>query len=251
MLSLLYYIFLVVLCTVFMVLSAVALLVCWPFDKARRVVHRLTCVMVRIFFTIPPCWQRRVVGRENVDPKGSYVVVVNHRSMIDIPSVYTLPLNFRWVSKREVFRIPFFGQFLLLHGDICIDRGHASQAMEQLIRDGKLWLSRGASVAIFPEGTRSKDGEIHRFKAGAFNLAKEAGVAILPVVLEGTDRLIHPNRLFSWRNRITVRILPPVSAAMVAETDTHTLIEQVHEQMCQALSELRDENSKSASKKLF
>ncbi len=70
--------------------------------------------------------------------------------------------------------------------------------MEQLVREGKKWISRGASVAIFPEGTRSKDGEIHRFKAGAFTLAKEAGAEILPVVLDGTKTLIKKNLAFNW-----------------------------------------------------
>ena len=119
MLSALYYLLLVLLCTLFMILSALALVVCYPFDRGRRTVHELSRILVRIF--------------------------------------YYIPLNFRWVSKREVFKTPFFGQFLLLHGDICIDRGHAAEALEQLVRDGKKWISRGASVAIFPEGTRSKD----------------------------------------------------------------------------------------------
>ena len=165
--------------------------------------------------------------------------MVNHQAGLDIPTLYFVPLNFRWVSKREVFKVPFFGQFLLLHGDICINRGHATAAMEKVIRDGKLWLSRGASVAIFPEGTRSKDGQIHRFKAGAFTLAKEAGVPILPVVLDGTQRVIGRNRLFNWRNRITVKVLPPVPAAEVAATETHVLMDGVRERMAAALAEVR------------
>lgn len=239
MFSVLYYLFLVLLCTTFMIISAIALVVCWPFDKGRRVVHRLTCIMVRIFFAVPPCWRLRLIGSELVDRSQNYVVVANHSAMIDIPSLYSVPLNFRFVSKREVFKIPFFGQFLLLHGDICIDRGRAAEAMEQLLRDGKLWISRGASVTIFPEGTRSKNGEIQRFKAGAFSLAKEAGVAILPVVLDGTRTLIKKNKMFNWGNRITVKVLPPVPAEQVAALETHELIDQVHGAMCEALADIR------------
>ena len=80
--------------------------------------------------------------------------------------------------------MPFMGPLLTIHGDIPIERGNAAEAMAKVLRLGKLWLSRGASVAIFPEGTRSKTGEINRFKAGAFSLAKEAGVEILPIVKE-------------------------------------------------------------------
>ena len=239
MLSLIFFIFLVLLCTLFMVLSALALVLCWPFDRARRTVHELSRIQVRIFYAIRTLWGQRVIGRKEVDRHQRYVIVINHRTVIDIPTLYYLPLNFRWVSKREVYKVPFFGQYLFLHGDICINRGRATEAMEQLLREVKLWLSRGASVAIFPEGTRSKDGEIHRFKAGAFLLAKEAGVAILPVVTEGTNTLIRPNGLYNWGNRITIRVLPPVPAERVAAEDPHVLMQEVHDAMCSALEEIR------------
>lgn len=239
MLSTLYYLFLVLLCTLFMILSAIALVVCYPFDKGRRVVHELSRILVRTFFLIPPFWRQTVIGRELIDRKKRYVIVVNHNTVIDIPALYYIPLNFRWVSKREVFKTPFFGQYLILHGDICINRGRATEALEQMIRDGRMWISRGASVAIFPEGTRSKDGEIHRFKAGAFTLAKEAGVDILPVVLDGTKTLIKKNMLFNWGNRITIRVLPPIPAAQVVATETHELMQEVQGRMCAALAEIR------------
>ena len=199
-----------------------------PEDRARTVPD-----------TGPPLWKFRVTGREYIDRRKPYVIVVNHQAGLDIPTLYFVPLNFRWVSKREVFKVPFFGQFLLLHGDICINRGHATAAMEKVIRDGKLWLSRGASVAIFPEGTRSHDGEIYRFKAGAFTLAREAGVEILPVVLDGTTTMIGRNGMFNWRNKLTVSILPPVSAERVAAADPKELMEQVRASMCVRLAEIR------------
>ena len=239
MLSAIYYLFLVLLCTFFMVLSAVALVLCYPFDRGRRTVHELSRILVRIFFGIPPFWRQRIIGLEHVDRSKQYVIVLNHNTVIDIPTLYYVPLNFRWVSKREVFKVPFFGQFLVLHGDICIDRGRAAEAMEQLLRQGKTWIGRGASVAIFPEGTRSKDGEIHRFKAGAFSLAREAGVEILPVVLDGTPTLIKRNFLFNWSNRITLRVLPPMSVEHIAATEQHELMEEVHAAMCDALAEIR------------
>ncbi len=239
MISALYYILLSVLCLIFMALSAVALVVCYPFDKGRRVVHELSRILVRIFYALPPLWKQRIEGLEHVDRSKQYVIVLNHNAMTDIPALYHVPLNFRWVSKREVFRIPFFGQFLRLHGDICIDRGRAAEAMEQLIRKGKLWISRGASIAIFPEGTRSKDGEIHRFKAGAFMLAKEAGVEILPVVLDGTRTAVKKNRMFNWRNKTMLRVLDPVAVDTVRTMDVHDLMEMVHGRMVEALNEIK------------
>lgn len=240
MLSALYYLFLVLLCTFFMILSALALILCYPFDRGRRTVHELSRILVRTFFFIPPFWRQTIIGRELIDRKKRYVIVVNHNTVIDIPALYYIPLNFRWVSKREVFRLPFFGLMLLVHGDIPIERGSAAAAMAKVIRDGKLWLSRGASVAIFPEGTRSKDGEIHRFKMGAFNLAKEADVDILPVVMTGTGATFKGWRM-NWSNRIAIRVLPPVSAERVAASDVKTLAEEVRGNMIEALAALRAE----------
>ena len=217
----------------------VPLVVCYPFDRGRRTVHELSRILVRIFFVSPLRWRQRVEGRELIDRRKRYVIVINHNTVIDIPTLYYIPLNFRWVSKREVFRVPFFGQYLVLHGDICIDRGRAAEALEQMVRKGKMWIGRGASIAIFPEGTRSKDGEIHRFKAGAFTLAREAGVDILPVVLDGTRTLIRKNLLFNWGNRITIRVLPPVPAERVAAEDPHELMTEVHDAMCAALADIR------------
>ena len=207
MLSILYYIWLTLYCAVMLVISVVALAVTYPFQKSRRIVHELSRWLAQSFLLVFP---RRIEGLEHVDRKGRYVIVLNHQSRVDIVALYFVPLNFRWVSKREVFRIPFIGQFLLVHGDIPIDRGHAAEAMEQMLREGKLWLSRGVSVSVFPEGTRSRDGEIHRFKAGAFTLAKAAGVAVLPVVLDGTARVIRPNRLFVFS------AIPPNSGSQTA-----------------------------------
>lgn len=239
MLSLLYYLFLAGLCTVGMILSAVALVLLFAVDRPRRVVHEISRGMVHIFFGIPPLWRVEVEGLEHVDRSKSYVIVLNHQAMTDIPALYKVPLNFRWVSKREVFRIPFFGQFLRLHGDICIDRGNAREAMEQLLGKGKMWIGRGVSVAIFPEGTRSKDGEIHRFKAGAFELAREAGVELLPVVLDGTAQLVRKNRLFKWRHTLVLHVLQPVATEHIAAADTKELMVEVHDRMACRLAQIR------------
>ena len=161
--------------------------------------------------------------------------------MADIISLYFLPLNFRWVSKREVFWVPFMGPLLSIHGDIPIERGNPKAAMAKVSRLGKLWLSRGATVAIFPEGTRSKDGEIHNFKMGAFSLAKEAGVEILPVVMTGTNNSIKKNKMVNWGNRVAIRVLKPVPTEEVASLGTKELSLQVQERMIKALAELREE----------
>ena len=239
MLSILYYLFLIVLCTLMVLISLVALVVCYPFDKPRRVVHEISRAVVRTFWAISPFWRFRIEGMERVNKKGKYVIVINHQAMTDIPALYFVPLNFRWVSKREVFKIPFFGQMLRLHGDICIDRGKASEARDQLLREGKRWLDMGVSIAIFPEGTRSKDGEIHRFKSGAFELAQSVGVEILPVVLNGTDKVVKKNKLFKWRNVVTVKVLEPISVERVKGSDVRELSEEVRVLMAESRAEIR------------
>lgn len=239
MFTLLFAIYTFVICTVMLLLSVVAFVLTVPFDKQRKVVHELSRALVYMFVMVPPLWRRRVEGLEHIEKDKPYVIVINHQSMVDIMMLYLVPMIFRWVSKREAYRIPFIGRFLLLHGDITIDRKQGSKAMRKVMEKGQMWLGRGVSVSMFPEGTRSKDGEIHRFKAGAFALAKEAGVGILPVVMDGSTTMFKPSMMVNWRNEFVIRVLPPVTAEEVAQTDQSELMEQVRERMVDALAEIR------------
>ena len=232
MLAIIYYIVLGIACLVVLILSAITLVLLRPFDPARRCIHEQSRLLTHIFFCWPK-WRKITRGVEKIDRKQAYVITINHTSMVDIPLLYRIPLNFRWVSKREVFRIPFFGQMLTLHGDICIDRS-SSGAMAKVTTLGKKWLGRGASVAIFPEGTRSKDGEIHRFKSGAFTLAKEAGVPILPVVMHGSDTLFRNGWRLPWRHTFRVDVLDPIPAEVVASMELKELSDMVREKMVAA-----------------
>lgn len=241
MLTIIYYIVVATCWLVLYVASFIALVVCYPFDKKRVVVHKLSKWLTDIVFVFAPGMRRDVIGMENIDPKQAYVVVLNHQSMVDILSIYNLPLVFKWVSKKEVYRIPLVGRLLLMHGDIVINRASAKEAMQLVHSKGKEWLKKGASVSIFPEGTRSKDGQIHNFKAGAFILAKDAGVPILPIVLDGTDKLIRNGWMINWRNRITIKVLPPISAEEVQNRDIKDVMAQVKEDMVNTLAQIRAE----------
>ena len=240
MLSILYYLFTLLQVTFFFILSIVVLVITYPFDKSRRWVHECSRWICRLLFDLPFGVKRTIDGLENIDENKSYVMVMNHNSGVDIFAAYKIPLNFRWVSKREVFRVPFMGPLLTIHGDIPIERGNPSKAMAKVLSLGKLWLSRGASVAIFPEGTRSKTGEINRFKLGAFNLAKEAEVEILPVVMTGTNEMFKGWKV-NWRNRTAIRVMPAIKAETVKATDTKELMQQVRESMVEELAKLRAE----------
>ena len=240
MLTLIFAVYTIVVLTLFFILSFVALIVCYPFDKRRRVVHELSRWLCFSWWYAPFTWRRKISGLENVDKNKPYVIVINHNSMVDIIALYFVRLNFRWVSKQEVFRMPYIGPMLWMHGDIAIKRGRAAESMAKVIRDGKMWLDRGVSVAIFPEGTRSKDGEIHRFKGGAFALAKEAGVEILPVVMDGTTEVFKPKSIFfNWKHQLTLKVLPPISAEKVLATEPSDMAKEVQEMMTEALAEIR------------
>ena len=244
MLSVIYYIVVSMAWLVLYLASWIALIVCYPFDKKRVVVHKLSAWLTATVFIFAPGAKRKVIGAENIDPSKAYVMVLNHQSMVDILSIYNLPLVFKWVSKREVYKIPMVGRLLYMHGDIVINRSSPKEAMQFVHTKGMAWLKKGASVSIFPEGTRSKDGEIHNFKAGAFILAKDAGVPILPVVVEGTDTMRRKGSPWmNWRNRVTIKVLPPVSKERVAEASIKEVMAEVHETMVNTLAELRREKN--------
>lgn len=239
MLTLLYYVSATVISFILYLLSWIAFFICYPFDKRRVVVHRISKLITD---TVLGIFGRDVIGLEHIDPKQSYVIVINHTSMMDIMSIYPIPLVFKWVSKREVYKIPMVGRLLYMHGDIVINRASTKEAMQLVHTRGMEWLKKGASVSIFPEGTRSKDGEIHNFKAGAFILAKEAEVPILPIVLDGTNRMIRKGIFMNWKNRITIKVLPPVSKEEVVERPIKEVMTEVRESMVEALAELRANN---------
>ena len=172
------------------------------------------------------------------------MVTVNHQSMVDIPLMYALPrLNFKWVAKSGVYKWPLFGVVLWLHGDITVDdRGSVRKALGFMTK-GLEHLRRGTSIIIFPEGSRSRDGEVHNFKEGAFLLAREAGVAILPCVIDGAKTFVKGWRL--QRNTFTVRITPPVPAGEVMQTPVREVLVQVRERTVGTLADLRGGEKKT------
>lgn len=241
MLSILYYLFTLLQVTFWFIVSIIVLIVTYPFDKSRRWVHECSRCICAILYGVPPFIRRTIDGVENIEKGKSYVMILNHNSGCDIFAAYKIPLNFRWVSKREVFRVPFMGPLLTIHGDIPIERGNAAKAMAKVLRLGKLWLSRGATVAIFPEGTRSKTGQINRFKMGAFNLAKEAGVEILPVVMTGTNEFFRKGWLMNWHNRVAIRVMKPIAVEQIEATEAKDLATMTHQMMTQELATLREQ----------
>lgn len=164
-------------------LTAVFTIICFPWKngKAPRAVQVFWSRSVIRLLLLPI----KVTGRENVDPKQSYVFVANHQSFLDVFAVYGwLPNNFKWLMKKEIRRVPFVGTACAVAGHIFVDRSNpraALQSMEKVKKE----LVDGISTVIFPEGTRTKTGEIGRFKQGAFKIAMDMELPVVPITLNG------------------------------------------------------------------
>ena len=223
-----------------LIVMGLATLFSLPFDKERKMVMALSRWVARMVYILSPLWSVKVVGSENVDPAQRYVITSNHQSFFDIPLLFFLPVwKFKFVSKIEVRKIPAIGWMLGMRGDIVIRRGTASAATT-VMEEGTEHLQAGTSVAIFPEGTRTRDGEIHRFKEGAFRLAQENGVAVLPCVMDDTKRLFSVRGLNP--RKLIVKILPAISAEEVRQTPAKELAKRVEEITREALAEIRSTN---------
>lgn len=127
-----------------------------------------------------------VTGLENIPSNESVIILANHSSYIDIPAIFSaMPFNVRFVAKKSLKIMPFLGWYMSMTDMVFIDRGNKEKAMESLHKAGKM-IRGNKPVIIFPEGTRTTNGEVGEFKKGAFHLAKTAGVKILPVGIKGT-----------------------------------------------------------------
>ncbi len=239
--NIIYYIIVLVAVTVFLIATVIVFPFTVPFDKKRRAVQAISRGISMLFFRTPPCWQTRVRGLEHVDKKQTYVIVLNHRAMVDIPMLYWVPLNFRWVSKSSNKWLPFIGQYMWLHGDILIPTDNPRKAIHMIMEDGLMWLrDRRVCVSVFPEGSRSKTDEIQRFKPTAFALAKEAGVAVLPVVLDGS-KVVGKHGKIPWKHTFTVQVLTPVSAEEVAARHPKEVMEETYDRMVAAKTAIQEE----------
>ena len=167
-----------------------------------------------------------VSGLEHLDPSRAYVVMANHQSVFDtVAIVASLPISFRFVAKRELTWIPFFGWALAAGGHVIIDRGNHESAVRSLERAAER-VRGGKTVVIFPEGTRARTGELGEFKSGGFYLALAAQVPILPVSVSGSSRITPPRSLRIESGRIQVHYGEPIPTAGLGLDDRQRLKEQ-------------------------
>jgi len=189
-------------------LVALTLAVTWPFDRNRTAPGRLLRLCAAFVSRSFPFWRIRIEGRW---PEGrqAYVVVANHQSFLDIFLISNLPHEMKWIAKKELFRIPWIGWCFTMVGDIALERGDVASA-QLVMEKARRYLENGMNVMIFPEGTRSRDGKLLPFKAGAFKLAVDAGVPILPLAVSGSAQGMPKGGPWVRPTRLVLRILEPI-----------------------------------------
>ena len=207
-------------------LMALVRLVTLPFDPDAYWTGYLFRKIGNVSFALSPLWSAKVTGTMPANPRHPYVVVSNHESFVDILLISHLPWEMKWLSKVELFNIPVLGWLLRLAKDIPVKRGKASSAVEALQRCRDK-LEHRMSVMIFPEGTRSETEEMLSFKDGAFRLAIESQVPILPLVVTGSRTALRKHSWRFGRSRAEVRVLEPVSTEGLRKTDVPMLRDKV------------------------
>lgn len=206
----------------------------------RRLVHVVARWWGRVLLTLTPIWSLEVEGKENIDPKQHYVVVANHQSLVDILALLAaLDTHFKFMAKQELFSIPFMGWHMSLAKYIPVERGQKESAIKAL-EQVRGFLKQNISVAFFPEGTRSTDGKIHAYKSGAFKMAVQENVPILPVIIEGTGDAVPKHTMIATKvSRFKVKICKPVHPSECGDGSFDQVKTIIRDQMIEELEAIR------------
>jgi 1-acyl-sn-glycerol-3-phosphate acyltransferase len=222
---------------VWLPLVAIVRLVTLPFDKGRYAAGWLFRRQAVVIQALNPLWRFKTHGDHPKDMRRPYVVVSNHESFVDMLLISHLPWEMKWLSKSEFFKIPFIGWQMSLAGDVKLVRGDAKSVVTAM-KDCAVWLDREVSVMIFPEGTRSVSGELGEFKEGAFRLAVDKQLPVLPLVVHGSRSAL---RKHDWRFGVSnadVYVLDPIETTGLTRADVPELRDRVRELIAGKLAEV-------------
>lgn len=201
----------IVLCFIlFIPFQIVLFLLTAPFDKKRIIMHYHSSLWCTIALALSPLWNLDIQGKQYLDKKKTHIVVMNHQSLLDVLIAFRLFYPVKMISKKALAFVPIVGWNLLLSGHLLVDRKSLKSQMG-VLASIENHLNRGESILLFPEGTRTKDGEIHEFKRGTFKAAINTKTDILPIVIDGPYQLL-PKKGFiaPGKHTIYIHILPPV-----------------------------------------
>jgi len=224
------------------IVHSTAIVICvaltWPLDPKRRLAHGLASRWGRAIFWCIPSWRVSVEGQAQLDARQPYILVSNHQSLLDIMALCHLRQPFKWVAKASLFDIPLMGWAMLLAGYIKLSRGeHGS--IRRTYERARRWLASGISVFFFPEGTRSRTGQLGPFKNGAFKLAMDTQIPIVPIVITGTrDMLVRGSWLFGWGGQVRITVLAPLQPAHYHDDGATRLRDDARQQIQRALERL-------------
>lgn len=179
----------------------------------------------------------RVLGRENIDPNQSYIIAANHQSQLDIYVLYgCLNVHFKRAMKQELRRVPILGLACELMGHIFIDRSNTDAARLSLT-EAQTRLKEGISAVFFPEGTRSRSGHLGTFKKGAFRLALDLAIPVLPIRIHNTNNIL-PSGGLDWRpGSATLRIHPTITQTGDNPADVNVLSARTRDVIAEALGD--------------
>ena len=178
-----------------------------------------------------------VGGLERLDPDQTYIFTPNHQSLIEVPLFVTyLGRNPAYRGKKEIFKYPVFGYGISLMGVVPVDRSNSPAAVEsaKLATEN---LRRGKSYVVYPEGTRSKDGRLLPFKKGAFMMAIDAGVPVVPVTISGATKIMPKGQVKVFPSTVRITIHEPISTTDYSKETVVELMERTREEVFSALSE--------------
>ena len=182
-----------------------------------------------------------VSGRENIDRHTSYVFVANHQGAYDIFLIYGyLNHNFKWMMKKSLSKIPFVGAACKISKHIMVDRSSAS-AVQQTMKHAESVLKDGMSLVVFPEGTRTPDGKIKKFKRGAFVLASEFGLPVVPLTIAGSFGILRKDSLRIHPGKITLTIHAPLE--FEKESDDKERIDRMLEKSFETIKQSLQEEA--------
>jgi 1-acyl-sn-glycerol-3-phosphate acyltransferase len=203
-------------------------------DPVRRRVERVQRGSAVLAVRINPFWDFRIAGAGSLDANRPLLFVANHKSLADVFLLCLLPWQMKFLSKESIFRIPLLGWQMRTVGDISLSRGDRESAKEALDLMRRRFQD-GSSVVVFPEGTRSADGALAPFREGAFRLAIEAGIDIVPLAVRGTETALPKHSLLFRPTTASVTVLPPVTTSGLTAMDAPELAERVRGEIARAL----------------